>query len=71
MSTDNNKLSTNFLDHEAIRVKDINVSAAWYQKVLGLKKQTTPEWGTFSMIRKEVICKALKQLSGDKYATIL
>lgn len=36
-----------FLDHVAIRVKDIDVSAKWYQKVLGLKKYQLPEWGEY------------------------
>lgn len=41
------KIEINFLDHVAIRVKDLNVSADWYQKVLGLKKYQLPEWGEF------------------------
>ena len=36
-----------FLDHVAIRVKDINASASWYEEVLGLKKYQLPEWGDF------------------------
>ncbi len=36
-----------FLDHVAIRVKDLAASAAWYEKVLGLKKVLLPEWGEF------------------------
>lgn len=36
-----------FLDHVAIRVKDINASADWYEKVLGLKRYQLPEWGAF------------------------
>jgi len=36
-----------FLDHVAIRVKDLNASVAWYEKVLGLKKYQLPEWGLF------------------------
>jgi catechol 2,3-dioxygenase-like lactoylglutathione lyase family enzyme len=35
------------LDHVAIRVKDLNSSTQWYQKVLGLKKYKLPEWGEF------------------------
>ncbi len=35
------------LDHVAIRVKDIDISIAWYQKVLGLQKYQLPEWGDF------------------------
>ncbi len=34
-----------FLDHVAIRVKDIEKSAQWYEKVLGLKRYQLPEWG--------------------------
>jgi len=36
-----------FLDHVAIRVKDLEASALWYEKVLGLKKVQPPEWGEF------------------------
>lgn len=31
-----NELKLDFLDHIAIRVKDMQISAEWYQKVLGL-----------------------------------
>ena len=37
----------NFLDHVAIRVKDLNASSKWYENVLGLKKYQLPEWGPF------------------------
>ncbi len=37
----------NFLDHVAIRVKDIKASADWYQKVLGLRYYQLPEWGEY------------------------
>ncbi len=37
----------NCLDHVAIRVKDIDLSAKWYEKVLGLKRLTFEEWGGF------------------------
>jgi len=37
----------NFLDHVAIRIKDMNRSADWYEKVLGLKKYQLPEWGEY------------------------
>ena len=47
MSTENNEISLDFLDHVAIRVKDLNTSADWYEKVLGLKKYQMPEWGEF------------------------
>ena len=41
------KIAINYLDHVAIRVSDIKASAAWYEKVLGLKKLQLPEWGDF------------------------
>ena len=37
----------NFLDHVAIRVKDINRSVTWYTEVLGLKKYQLEVWGDF------------------------
>jgi catechol 2,3-dioxygenase-like lactoylglutathione lyase family enzyme len=47
MNTESNEIEIQFLDHIAIRVKDVDISAAWYQKVLGLKKHQLPEWGPF------------------------
>ncbi len=41
------KFKIEFLDHVAIRVKDILASARWYEKVLGLKTYRLPEWGEF------------------------
>ncbi len=35
------------LDHVAIRVADMEASAAWYQKVLGLERYDVAEWGPF------------------------
>lgn len=32
-----------FLDHVALRVQDLEVSAIWYEKVLGLKRKQVPE----------------------------
>ena len=37
----------NFLDHLAIRVKDMDVSIDWYSKVLSLKKYQLEKWGDF------------------------
>lgn len=37
----------NHLDHVAIYVSDMDISIAWYEKVLGLKKHQYPEWGAF------------------------
>lgn len=34
----------NFLDHVAIRVKDMEATCQWYEKVLGLKRVLPPEW---------------------------
>lgn len=47
MLYENNSIEIEFLDHVAIRVKDLNISADWYEKVLGLKKYILPEWGDF------------------------
>lgn len=40
----------NFLDHVAIRVKDLNFSAQWYQKVLGLTILQPKEWKPFPIL---------------------
>ncbi len=34
-----------FLDHVAIHAKNLEVSANWYGKVLGLRKYQLPKWG--------------------------
>ena len=36
-----------FLDHVAIRVKDIAASVTWYSTVLGLQRYQLPKWGEF------------------------
>lgn len=36
-----------FLDHVALNVKDIEISASWYEKVLGLKRYKLEKWGEF------------------------
>ena len=36
-----------FLDHVAIRVKDMEASVRWYKQVLGLRKYSFKEWGTY------------------------
>ena len=41
------KFEIAFLDHVAIRVKDMEVSAGWYESVLGLNRYQLPEWGAF------------------------
>ena len=40
-------IKIDFLDHVAIRVKDIELSANWYEKVLGLKRYKLKKWGEF------------------------
>ncbi|MDG1573462.1 VOC family protein [Robiginitalea sp. M366] len=36
-----------FLDHVALRVQDMEASARWYTRVLGLTRYDVPEWGEF------------------------
>lgn len=47
MNSEPEKFKIEFLDHVAILVKDLEASANWYEKVLGLKKYQLPEWGPF------------------------
>lgn len=39
--------SINFLDHVAIRVRNIDTSVEWYSKILGLKKYQLKKWGDY------------------------
>ncbi len=43
-------LKINFLDHVAIRVKDIDKSAEWYKTVLNLQRYQMPQWGEFPVM---------------------
>ena len=47
MTNKEHKIDIEFLDHVAIRVTDMEASAKWYEKVLGLKRYQLPEWGNF------------------------
>ena len=47
MTYKKHKIEIKFLDHVAIRVADMETSAIWYEKVLGLKRYQLPEWGDF------------------------
>lgn len=42
-----NPFNINFLDHVAIRVKDMEASIEWYKTVIGLKKYQLEKWGEF------------------------
>lgn len=42
-----NPFEISFLDHIAIRVKNIDDSVTWYSKALGLKKYRLEKWGDF------------------------
>jgi catechol 2,3-dioxygenase-like lactoylglutathione lyase family enzyme len=44
------EFNINFLDHVAIRVKDIDISVEWYEKVIGLKKCLLPEWKNYPVL---------------------
>ena len=47
MKQNKNAIYIDSLDHVAIRVADLEVSAQWYSEVLGLKKYQLPEWGPY------------------------
>ena len=40
-------IKLNYIDHVAIRVKDLEASAKWYETVLGLKKCAPKKWRPF------------------------
>jgi catechol 2,3-dioxygenase-like lactoylglutathione lyase family enzyme len=50
MAEKEHKIEIEFLDHVAIRVADMQASARWYEKVLGLKRYQLPEWGDFPIL---------------------
>lgn len=39
-----------YLDHVALRVKDLEASANWYEKVLGLERKQVAEWKPFPIL---------------------
>ena len=39
-----------FLDHVAIRVKNMEKSAQWYEEILGLKRYQLPAWGKIPIL---------------------
>ena len=43
-------LKINFLDHVAIRVKDVQKSIEWYEPILNLEKYQFPEWGEYPIM---------------------
>lgn len=47
-STEKNRdFKLEFLDHVAIRVRDVQASARWYERVLGLSRCQKEAWGDF------------------------
>ena len=47
MTDKKHNIEIEFLDHVAIRVADMETSAKWYEKVLGLERYQLAEWGDF------------------------
>ena len=50
------KIQIEFLDHVALRVANIDVAAAWYQKVLDFKKLRFPAWGEIPVFMMSNAC---------------
>lgn len=50
MPNDTPPFRLDFLDHIALRVKDLTVSTKWYREVLGLVPHQRPEWGEFPVL---------------------
>lgn len=50
MHQKDDQIKLDFLDHVAIRVKDLHISAEWYHRVLNLKKYHLPAWGEFPIL---------------------
>lgn len=46
----NHPFNISFIDHVAIRVKDLTDSEEWYQKTLGFKSLKLREWGDFPVM---------------------
>jgi len=51
-----------FLDHVAIRVKDLELSVQWYEKVFALKQSRKPEWGDFMAVRRFIFIPSLHNI---------
>jgi catechol-2,3-dioxygenase len=57
----------NFLDHVAIRVKDLQAATNWYERVIGLKKFQPAKWGEFPifMLAKKTGVALFPAMQGD------
>jgi catechol 2,3-dioxygenase-like lactoylglutathione lyase family enzyme len=55
------------IDHVAIAVRDVSLSAAWYQRVLGLERIHEEIWGDFpAMVGAGATAIALFPVHGDE-----
>lgn len=50
MGNKGDTIDIEFLDHVAIRVTDMEASAAWYERVLDFTVYKLPEWGDFPIM---------------------